>query len=78
MVSTIGSHPVLSGSSSNLGQQIKQQRRLLNLQFVDLTDCVSLEDSGLKIMVETCPQLIYIFLRRCYNITGEENAINVS
>ncbi len=48
-----------------------QFRRLLpNLQFLDLTDCVSLEDSGVKMVVETCPQLLYLFMRRCSNITG--------
>ena len=45
-------------------------RRLLNLQYLDLTDCASLEDSGLKMVVENCPQLIYLFLRRCSAITG--------
>ncbi|TRY69163.1 hypothetical protein TCAL_13793 [Tigriopus californicus] len=44
-------------------------RRSLNLQYLDLTDCTSMEDSGLKMIVETCPQLLYLFLRRCQNIT---------
>ena len=46
-------------------------KRQLGIQYLDLTDCVSLEDSGLKMIVETCPQLMYLFLRRCVNITGE-------
>jgi F-box/leucine-rich repeat protein 7 len=39
---------------------------------LDLTDCASLEDSGLKMVVENCPQLIYLFLRRCSGITGKK------
>ena len=46
-------------------------RRQLGLTCLDLTDCVSVEDSGLKMIVETCPQLQYLFLRRCVNITGD-------
>ena len=53
------------------GQQQPQfSRRQLGLTWLDLTDCVSVEDSGLKMIVETCPQLQYLFLRRCVNITG--------
>jgi hypothetical protein len=51
--------------------QMPFTRRQLGLQFLDLTDCVSLEDSGLKMIVETCPQLMYLFLRRCVNVTGK-------
>ncbi len=48
-------------------------RRLLsNLQFLDLTDCISLEDAGVKMVVETSPHLLYLFMRRCNGITGEE------
>ena len=46
-------------------------RRQLGLTSLDLTDCVSVEDSGLKMIVETCPQLQYLFLRRCVNLTGD-------
>ena len=58
--------------ASSLTQAAPTPRRLLNLQYLDLTDCVSLEDSGLKIVVENCPQMLYLFLRRCTNITGKE------
>ena len=55
------------------GQQQPQfSRRQLGLTWLDLTDCVSVEDSGLKMIVEACPQLQYLFLRRCVNITGGE------
>ena len=50
---------------------VQPERRLLNLQFLDLTDCTSLEDSGLKMIVECCPQLLYLFMRRCSTITGK-------
>uniref|UniRef100_A0A1B0G6R9 F-box domain-containing protein n=1 Tax=Glossina morsitans morsitans TaxID=37546 RepID=A0A1B0G6R9_GLOMM len=44
------------------------QRRLL-LQYLDLTDCTSINDAGLKIIVKNCPQLIYLYLRRCVRIS---------
>ena len=50
---------------------VQPERRLLNLQFLDLTDCTSLEDSGLKMIVECCPQLLYLFMRRCSTLTGK-------
>ena len=53
------------------GISTQPDRRLLNLQYLDLTDCTSLEDSGLKMIVECCPQLLYLFMRRCSAITGK-------
>nr|XP_013102660.1 unnamed protein product [Stomoxys calcitrans] len=47
---------------------LEPPRRLL-LQYLDLTDCTSLDDVGLKIVVKNCPQLIYLYLRRCIQIT---------
>lgn len=44
-------------------------RRLL-LQYLDLTDCMAIDDMGLKIVVKNCPQLVYLYLRRCIQITG--------
>lgn len=49
---------------------LEQPRRLL-LQYLDLTDCVVLDDVGLKIVVKNCPQLVYLYLRRCIKITGK-------
>lgn len=43
--------------------------RRLHLQYLDLTDCVSVQDSGLMIIVQNCPQLAYLYLRRCIQIT---------
>jgi hypothetical protein len=45
-------------------------RRLL-LQYLDLTDCHAVEDGGLRVIVRNCPQLAYLYLRRCVQITGE-------
>lgn len=47
-------------------------RRLL-LQFLDLTDCYGIDDEGLKTIVQNCPQLVYLYLRRCTQITGSFN-----
>jgi hypothetical protein len=45
-------------------------RRLL-LQYLDLTDCHAVEDGGLRVIVRNCPQLAYLYLRRCVQITGK-------
>ncbi|XP_050335691.1 F-box/LRR-repeat protein 7 [Bactrocera neohumeralis] len=47
---------------------LEQPRRLL-LQYLDLTDCLVLDDVGLKIVVKNCPQLVYLYLRRCIKVT---------
>lgn len=44
-------------------------RRLL-LQYLDLTDCAAITNDGLKTIVKNCPQLVYLYLRRCDQITG--------
>ncbi|XP_017784274.1 PREDICTED: F-box/LRR-repeat protein 7 [Nicrophorus vespilloides] len=41
----------------------------LQLQYLDFTDCPSLQDNGLRIIVRNCPQLAYLYLRRCIQIT---------
>ena len=43
--------------------------RKLLLQYIDLTDCAALDDSGLRLIVKTCPLLIYFYLRRCMMLT---------
>ena len=60
------------------GLPAQPERRLLNLQFLDLTDCTSLEDSGLKMIVECCPQLLYLFMRRCSTLTGKNFHISTN
>eukprot|EP00096_Caligus_rogercresseyi_P014950 TRINITY_DN7405_c0_g1_i1.p1 TRINITY_DN7405_c0_g1~~TRINITY_DN7405_c0_g1_i1.p1 ORF type:complete len:571 (-),score=155.81 TRINITY_DN7405_c0_g1_i1:122-1834(-) len=70
MISTISVHqPPPSPRTLSPNFPPQPQRRQLNIQYLDLSDCVSLEDSGLKMIVESCPQLMYLFLRRCSNIT---------
>lgn len=64
----------LSGCSQittvNLNTGFDPPRRLL-LQYLDLTDCYAINDEGLKTIVVNCPQLVYLYLRRCVQITGE-------
>ena len=74
MISTIKVHqppPTPNPATRGATNCTLPLRRLDHLQYLDLTDCVSLEDSGLKMVVETCPQLLYLFLRRCTAITGK-------
>ncbi|XP_037036987.1 F-box/LRR-repeat protein 7-like [Bradysia coprophila] len=52
----------------NLNPGFDPPRRLL-LQYLDLTDCCSINDEGLKTIVVNCPQLVYLYLRRCVQIT---------
>ncbi|KAH8417412.1 hypothetical protein KR222_010894 [Zaprionus bogoriensis] len=55
-------------SSISPNPHIEPPRRLL-LQYLDLTDCMAIDDMGLKIVVKNCPQLVYLYLRRCIQIT---------
>ena len=72
MISTIKVHqPPPTPNPATRGATTLPTRRLDHLQYLDLTDCASLEDSGLKMVVESCPQLLYLFLRRCTSITGK-------
>lgn len=57
-------------SSISPNPHVEPPRRLL-LQYLDLTDCMAIDDMGLKIVVKNCPQLVYLYLRRCIQITGE-------
>ena len=72
MISTVSVHQPQAIMVRGAPPQPHVTKRLLNLQFLDLTDCCSLEDSGLKIVVENCPQLLYLFMRRCSNISGKD------
>ncbi|EDV94943.1 GH23468 [Drosophila grimshawi] len=55
-------------SSISPNPHMEPPRRLL-LQYLDLTDCMAIDDMGLKIVVKNCPQLVYLYLRRCIQIT---------
>ncbi|XP_043226730.1 F-box/LRR-repeat protein 7-like isoform X1 [Amphibalanus amphitrite] len=43
--------------------------RQLCLQYIDLTDCHSLTDAGLQVIVHNCPQLQHLYMRRCDQLT---------
>ena len=74
MISTIKVHqPPPTPNPATRGATTLPTRRLEQLQYLDLTDCTSLEDTGLKMVVESCPQLLYLFLRRCTTISGKKN-----
>lgn len=55
-------------SCISLNAGIDTPRKLL-LQYLDLTDCASLDDAGLKAIIKNCPLLIYLYLRRCVMLT---------
>lgn len=57
-------------ASVEFNHHLDASRRLL-LQYLDLTDCFALDDNGLKTVVQNCPQLVYLYLRRCTQITGK-------
>ncbi|TSK16055.1 F-box/LRR-repeat protein 7 [Bagarius yarrelli] len=46
------------------GQQI-------GLRYLDMTDCTSLEDEGLRAIALHCPLLTHLYLRRCTRLTDE-------
>ncbi|KAL7874144.1 hypothetical protein SRHO_G00051140 [Serrasalmus rhombeus] len=46
------------------GQQI-------GLRYLDMSDCVSLEDEGLRAIASHCPRLTHLYLRRCSRLTDE-------
>ena len=72
MISTIKVHqPPPTPNPATRGATTLPTRRLEHLQYLDLTDCASMEDTGLKMVVESCPQLLYLFLRRCTSISGK-------
>nr|XP_055038359.1 F-box/LRR-repeat protein 7-like [Misgurnus anguillicaudatus] len=41
------------------------------LRYLDMTDCVSLEDKGLRTIAFHCPRLTHLYLRRCSRLTDE-------
>jgi F-box and leucine-rich repeat protein 7 len=64
-------HLDITGCSqiSCINQNAADGSRKLLLQYVDLTDCASLDDMGLRLIVKNCPLLIYFYLRRCIMLT---------
>jgi hypothetical protein len=49
--------------------------RQLNIQYLDLTDCLGLSDEGLHTVVQTCPALNFLYLRRCVMVSGEFSSL---
>ena len=47
------------------------RRVLLSLSYLDLSECVSLDDTGLQMIGTSCPNLTHLYLRKCINITGK-------
>ncbi|XP_075221351.1 F-box and leucine-rich repeat protein 7 [Lycorma delicatula] len=58
----------ISCISVNPGPSPEPPRRL-QLQYLDLTDCAAVDDSGIRVIVRNCPQLVYLYLRRCFKVT---------
>ncbi len=74
-ITCIDAGPLRSGGNSgerypnDLSSNSRPQL-YLQLQYLDLTDCVSLEDTGIQMIVRSCAQLTCLYLRRCAHITG--------
>ena len=49
------------------------RRVLLSLSYLDLSECVSLDDTGLQMIGTSCPNLTHLYLRKCINISGKSN-----
>ncbi|KAK7092678.1 F-box/LRR-repeat protein 7-like isoform X2 [Littorina saxatilis] len=45
--------------------------QLIYLRYLDMTDCVNLQDAGLSLIAAHCMQLQFLFLRRCSQITDK-------
>ena len=52
------------------GPLARQRPGGLQLQYLDISDCPAVDDTSVRLAVENCTQLQYLFLRRCANITG--------
>ena len=53
------------------------RRVLLSLSYLDLSECVSLDDTGLQMIGTSCPNLTHLYLRKCINISGKSTFIFV-
>ena len=54
------------------------RRVLLSLSYLDLSECVSLDDTGLQMIGTSCPNLTHLYLRKCINITGKSTFFHYS
>lgn len=44
--------------------------KITNINQFLFVDCSAVDDGGLRVIVRNCPQLVYLYLRRCIKITG--------
>ena len=59
------------GLVSGVGVTTSHLSPHLPLQFLDMSDCSRLDDTSLRLVVESCPQLQFLYLRRCTQISGQ-------
>ena len=62
------------GLVSGVGVTTSHLSPHLPLQFLDMSDCSRLDDTSLRLVVESCPQLQFLYLRRCTQISGQSMA----
>ena len=48
---------------------IVRKQSHLSLVHLDMSECSSLDDTGLNMIVLNCPQMTQLYLRKCSNIT---------
>ncbi|KAK2719325.1 F-box/LRR-repeat protein 7-like isoform X1 [Artemia franciscana] len=77
------SHSNLPSTSRGLGlhsdpSHYPRPQLFLQIQYLDLTDCLGLQDAGLLVVVRNCTQLQCLYLRRCVHITdaGIKNVVS--
>jgi hypothetical protein len=58
------------GLVSGVGVTASPTSPHLPLQLLDMSDCARLDDTSLRLVVESCPQLQFLYLRRCTQISG--------
>ena len=58
-------------SSLNLGRRGESHP----LAYLDMSECSSLDDTGLQMVVLSCPNLSHLYLRKCVNISGKNITI---
>ncbi|XP_012676765.1 F-box/LRR-repeat protein 7-like isoform X6 [Clupea harengus] len=48
-----------------------QHCQQIAIRYLDMTDCFSLEDEGVRTIASHCPRLTHLYLRRCQRLTDE-------
>ena len=49
---------------------IVRKQSHLSLVHLDMSECASLDDTGLNMIVLNCPLMTHLYLRKCSSITG--------